>query len=119
MNISRCVTLLQAAADAVDPDTGKLCLRSELIDREEMIDALRVAASILGGMSEKGFAKPTTNRGRAWTRDEEISLVREFESGRSISELSQQLQRSSSAVQARLMRLGKLDVPDVNFEDDV
>ena len=119
MNISRCVTLLNAIADAVDPDSGKLCARSSLVDREETVEALRVAANLLGGMSERGFAKPRANRGRAWTSDEENRLVEAFDSGRSISELSQQLQRSSSAVQARLMRLGKLEAPEVNFEDDV
>ena len=119
MDISRCVAVLSGLADAADPDSGKLCSREDLIAREETIDALRAAIVFLGSMSEKGYSRPRVNRGRAWTSDEESRLVREYDAGRSISELSQQLQRSSSAVQARLMRLGKIEAPEMNFEDDV
>ena len=116
MNITECLQTIRSLANGVDPESGKPLERSALVERDSTIDALRFAVEFLAKFGGQGAA-PRTSRGRAWTSDEETRLVREFDAGRSIEALANDLHRSSSSIQSRLFRLGKLEAPAMNFED--
>ncbi|MCC6954689.1 MAG: hypothetical protein IT290_11270, partial [Deltaproteobacteria bacterium] len=107
MDIKTCVNTLRSLAEGLDPLTGRPLTAASITEQDSVRDSLLQAADFMTRFGAQQ-SSPKTSRGRAWTSDEESRLVREFESGRSIEAISTDLHRSSSAIQARLFRLGKL-----------
>jgi hypothetical protein len=58
--------------------------------------------------SAQKVAPGFVNAGKSWEAAEDEQLTVEFDSGMSIRELSRKHQRTVGAIQARLIRLGKL-----------
>ena len=111
MTLSACVNYLRALLQGIDPDSGNPASREELVRRSEILSAIKFAASELSRL-EKGSKEtdsPEARRGKAWTSEDEDLLLREFEKGTKIQELSALLKRSPSAIHARLLALGAID----------
>jgi hypothetical protein len=69
---------------------------------------------------ESGSTRPTPARraapatekaGSPWYPEEDAYLVCAFDAGNTLSQIAQLMLRSRGAIQARLVRLGKLDAP--------
>lgn len=96
-----------ALADGVDPDTGEMLDSESVLNRPHIVRALyRISQKI----RNKRFtmSPPHRKAGSPWTEDEERSVVKEFESGKHVSEIAQKFERSEGAIRSRLVRLGHL-----------
>jgi hypothetical protein len=60
---------------------------------------------------QKGFLPQA---GKAWRKEEDQCLVREFDAGKEIRELSQSHGRTQGAIRSRLLRLGRLTLIPAN-----
>jgi hypothetical protein len=56
---------------------------------------------------------PESGSGSRWTPEEEQRLVSSFDTGRTVDELARAHKRSRAAIEARLVRLGKMDASAV------
>lgn len=108
MDFARAAQLLCALLKEQDPDSARCLPRTELIAREEILEAIETARIALEGLahSERG---EDTRSGRRWAPRDDAALLKDFEAGRSLEELSSALKRSVFSIRARLAKLGKLD----------
>ena len=56
---------------------------------------------------------PESGSGSRWSAEEEQRLVASFDTGRTVEELARAHNRSRAAIEARLVRLGKMDASAV------
>lgn len=97
--------VLQALAKGFDPSSGE-ALEATGIWREAAIaDALRAGAAALGARTPPPGAQQV---GQPWTPQEEHRLLTAFAAGMALPDIASQHQRSLTAIEARLERLGKI-----------
>ena len=111
---------LRAWADGVDPSTGAVLPPDHPGQRP---DTLRVVFAALALLSPppQGIASPRDasrsspggprNAGRPWSPDDDASLARGFDGGETIGALAARLERTRGAINARLVKLGRIDPP--------
>ncbi|HBV85323.1 MAG TPA: hypothetical protein DEF42_01335 [Desulfosporosinus sp.] len=61
---------------------------------------------------EKRNSRLPPSAGKAWTISEDEDLAKEFDTGRTIKELSEKHSRTVGAIQSRLRKLGKIESED-------
>ena len=108
MDIERAKELLSALADGVDPITGEVLDRDNVCNRPEIIRALHMALYELDKAAKKAPKKRHENAGKPWTEEDEDRLCEMFDSGASRRELCEYFKRTEGAIDARLVRLGKI-----------
>ncbi len=107
--------IVQTLAQGIDPHTGEQFPPESPYQHPDTVRALVQAAQAL--------AEPTTrsrpsqpgipeNAGKPWTEDEDQALAGAFDAGRAIPELAEQHRRTRAAIQARLIRMGKIELTD-------
>jgi hypothetical protein len=106
--------ILQTLADGIDPATGEPFPASSPYQRADVVRALYIAVQALGNPSRaKGSApqdKPgLENAGRPWSQEEDARLGRAFDAGKSIEILAEEHKRSRFAIEARLVKLGRIE----------
>jgi hypothetical protein len=105
--------ILKALADGVDPTTGEPFSASSPYQDPDTVRALCYAVQVLenpartGGRGAPQKSQPE-NAGRPWSDEEEARLGKAFESGRTVLDLAQEHKRSRIAIEARLVKLGKI-----------
>lgn len=109
------LSILRQLADGIDPSTGELLPAQSPFNHPQTVRALFHAIMALEHVKE---AAPHTNEylihaGKSWARAEDEQLKEEFGSGMPIKDMAQMHQRTVGAIEARLVRLGK--VPDRDF----
>ena len=72
---------------------------------------LRESRKEMAQMASQSWRDNPSNVGLAWSSDEDEALTGEFDSGKRISELAQIHKRSVRAIELRLEKLGKIQVP--------
>jgi len=72
---------------------------------------LRESRKEMAQMASQNWRDNTSNAGLAWSSDEDKALAREFDSGKRISELAQIHKRSLRAIELRLEKLGRIQLP--------
>ena len=107
--------ILQALAQGTDPHTGETFPGTSPYQHPDTVRALFLA---IQGLTEPASARARTsphaapnNAGKPWNDDEDKLLADGFDAGRSIAELAEEHQRTRAAIQARLVRLGKVEPP--------
>ena len=68
-----------------------------------------------GPAAERKPALPQSGSGSRWTKEEEQRLASAFDAGKTVDELARTHSRSRVAIEARLVRLGKLDASAVTM----
>ena len=119
MDIIRAKEILAALADGVNPMTGEVLPSGDSCNQPDVIRALH---TVFISIETKGVARPAPapeeikkekpepeNAGAKWAPDEDNVLIAEFESGRSISLIAKKHGRSKGSIEARLIKLGKID----------
>jgi hypothetical protein len=121
---------LRAWADGVDASTGQVLPADHPGQRPETLRVIFAAVALLEvapdatvlGPSRATGAGPR-NAGRPWSSDDDDALASGFDAGETIGALASKLQRTRGAINARLVKLGKIDPPpglrlrgDVPFE---
>jgi len=109
------IEILQTLAQGVDPHTGEILPATGPYQHPDTVRALFQAIHALTDPSN-GRARPAAhaapaNAGKPWSDDEDRMLAENFDAGSSMAELTEQHQRTRAAIQARLVRLGKIEPP--------
>lgn len=110
MEESRTLHVIESLYYGIDPITGEEFPASSPFQHPVIVRALGHARDALQrqqNAAEKRARQPA-NSGRLWNLEEEKQLAEGFERGTSVEELARSHQRSRYAVEARLVKLGKL-----------
>jgi len=116
MERDNAIKILQILADGVDPATGEPFPASSPYQRADVVRALFVAVEALGNPSRSKASAPQgksgfENAGRPWSQEEDARLGRAFDAGKSIEILAEEHKRSRFAIEARLVKLGRIEEP--------
>lgn len=113
MQIPEALTILGALADGADPDTGEVFSSENVCQRPQVLRALTTAIRALERQQERErrIRFLPANTGKAWDKTEQEQLCRDFDAGTSIRELASRHNRTQSAIQSRLVKLGRITLP--------
>jgi hypothetical protein len=117
--------ILNALANGIHPATGEQFGADSPYQHPDAVRALFEAMRAVEGANlsaaapapaasrEQKPALPQTGYGARWSTEEEQRLAGAFDSGRSVDELARAHNRSRAAIEARLVKLGKMDASAV------
>jgi hypothetical protein len=111
--------ILNALANGIHPATGEKFGADSPYQHPDTVRALFDAVRAVEGayanpaMTERNQEFPQSGSGSRWTREEEQRLASGYDAGRSVDELATAHGRSRAAIEARLVRLGKMDASAV------
>jgi len=111
--------ILNALANGVHPATGEQFAADSPYQHPDTVralfEAMRVVEVGAGAATSTGRkpAPPQSGAGSRWSEDEEQRLATAFDAGKTIDALAQAHSRTRAAIEARLVRLGKLDASAV------
>ena len=119
MEKEQTLRILNALANGVHPATGEKFAADSPYQHPDTVRALFEAMRAVDGGGPAPAAErkplPQSGSGSRWTRDEESRLASAFDAGKSVDELARAHNRSRIAIEARLVRLGKLDASAVSM----
>ena len=109
------LAVVRALARGIDPSTGEMLPSDHLCQQPATIRALVAALAELEGRSA-GTRSPRNamsgaKAGTAWDPADDEALAQAFDRGEPVGKLAQEFQRSRGAINARLVRLGKIETP--------
>jgi hypothetical protein len=115
MEKEQALKILNALANGVHPATGEIFAADSAYQHPETVRALFEAVRALEGSRpasspERSTAEMPANTFVRWTREEEERLAAGFDVGRTSAELAKAHNRSRAAIEARLLKMGKIDV---------
>jgi hypothetical protein len=111
--------ILNALANGVHPATGEKFAADSPYQHPDAVRALFEAIRAVEGGSppapgaERRPALPQSGSGSRWSSEEEERLAIAFDAGQSVDALARAHNRSRAAIEARLVRLGKMDASAV------
>ena len=116
MERDKALGILKTLADGIDPNTGERFPAGSPYQDSDTVRALYYAVHALENPARTGERSATQknqpeNAGRPWSDEEDTQLGQAFESGKSILDLAQEHKRSRIAIEARLVKLGKISAP--------
>ena len=106
--------LLEALASGVNPLTGEVLSAGDPCQDPEVVRALCLATRALDERRqrlERQKALPA-NVGKPWSSEEDTLLVAAFHAGKKLGELALAHQRTAAGIEARLEKLGLIEVKD-------
>jgi hypothetical protein len=115
MEREHALKILNALANGVHPATGELFGADSPYQHPDtdraLVEAMRVmeAGATARPASERRSDLPANTFVR-WTSEEEDRLAAGFDAGKSSAELARLHDRSRAAIEARLLKMGKIDV---------
>lgn len=102
--------IINVLAQGIHPVTGEAMPADSPYNEPPVIRALFAVARALDGCDG---ARPRrelpVNAGKSWTPDEDDRLAADFDAGHELKRLALDLGRSRLAVEARLVKLGKIE----------
>jgi hypothetical protein len=113
--------IIGALAQGIDPHSGEKLPADHPCQHPDTVRALFQAVQALSDMPAArrrgasalpdafSSASSTSNAGKAWSDEEDQALAAAFEAGKPVPELAREHRRTRAAIQARLVRLGKLE----------
>jgi len=121
MDKQQTLKVLNALANGVHPATGEQFAADSPYQHPDTVRALFEAMRAVEGggvataqqASPRPAAPPQSGTGSRWTPEEEQRLASAFDAGRTVDELARAHSRSRAAIEARLVRLGKMDASAV------
>lgn len=126
MEREQTLRILNALANGVHPATGEKFAADSPYQHPDTVRALFEATrSLEGGPTPASSSAPAaperkpapqlpqSGSGSRWTGEEEQRLATAFDAGRTVDELARAHGRSRAAIEARLVRLGKMDASAV------
>jgi hypothetical protein len=106
--------IIQALAQGIDPHTGEAFPAASPYQHPQTVRALFQAAQALadaGSSSPRASQSAPENAGKPWTDEDDQTLAVAFDAGKTLAELAERHGRSRVAIQARLIKLGKIEPP--------
>ena len=123
MDREQTLRILNALANGVHPATGEKFAADGPYQHPDTVRALfaatravegnAAAAAVTPAPTNERPAMPQTGAGSRWSPDEDQRLAGAFDSGRTLDEIARAHNRSRAAIEARLVRLGKMDASAV------
>ena len=111
MRADTALKIISSLADGCDPDTGEILPRDHVFQQPDVVRALAVAVAALrrhAGREDRDSRKPA-KAGRPWTAEEDEGLLLAFDGGATIRDLAEKHERTTGAIESRLVRLGRLE----------
>jgi hypothetical protein len=116
MDQNQALRILNALDNGVHPATGEVFPADSAYQHPDTVRALIEAVRCMQGskpptqqIQNKSTDNVPGNTFVRWTQQEEQRLVAAFDAGKSTAELAKLHNRSRAAVEARLLKLGKID----------
>jgi hypothetical protein len=103
MEREQALKILNALANGIHPATGEQFAADSPYQHPDTVRALYESIRLVQGAQVPGN---TPNR---WTSEEEEKLASDFDAGKSVDEIVRGHTRSRAAIEARLVKLGRLD----------
>ena len=123
MEKEHALKILNALANGVHPATGEVFAPDSAYQHPDTVRALFEAVRMLEGSrpaaaagGERRTGEMPANTFVRWTPEEEERLAAGFDAGRSPAELARLHNRSRAAIEARLLKLGKIDVSGLTVQ---
>ncbi|HET9403691.1 MAG TPA: hypothetical protein VFO57_03830 [Burkholderiales bacterium] len=123
MEREQTLRILNALANGVHPATGEKFAADGPYQHPDTVRALFQAMRAVEGSGatvaapapapERKPALPESGSGSRWSAEEEQRLAAAFDTGKTVDELARAHGRSRAAIEARLVRLGKMDASAV------
>ncbi|OGA23449.1 MAG: hypothetical protein A3I02_13545 [Betaproteobacteria bacterium RIFCSPLOWO2_02_FULL_67_26] len=119
MEKEQTLRILNALANGIHPATGEKFAADSPYQHPDTVRALFDAMRVVEGgaapapATERRPALPESGSGSRWSPEEEERLAGAFDAGRTVDELARAHSRSRAAIEARLVRLGKMDASAV------
>lgn len=110
MKEQRARQILQALVQGVDPLTGEELPSGSITQQADVLRALLAGVSALEQSAARAQrrAQLPDNVGRAWTKEEEATLLAAFKASEPLPAIATRHRRTLRAIEARLERLGVL-----------
>jgi hypothetical protein len=110
MEQQRARKILQALIEGLDPSTGEELAAGTVLQQADVMRALLAGVAALDQVKARAKRRSQLpdNVGRAWSPDEERTLVSAFQAGDSLADIATRHGRTLRAIEARLERLGLL-----------
>lgn len=118
MEQQQTLRILNALANGIHPATGERFSADSPYQHPDTVRALFTAVRALEGGGAPAAAAagtdvkpalPQNGPGSRWTPEEEQRLAAAFDAGRTVAELARLHSRSLAGIEARLLKLGKID----------
>ena len=109
MEQQQALKVLNALANGVNPVTGEVFAADSPYQHPDTVRALFEAVRALGSDTTKSRDEKPAGTFVRWTAEEEQRLAAEFDAGKTTAELAKLHDRSRAAIEARLLKLGKID----------
>jgi len=122
MDREQTLRILNALANGVHPATGEKFGPDSPYQHPDTVRALFEALRAVDAgqapvaATEHKPAFPQSGAGSRWTVEEEQRLASAFDAGKTVDELARAHSRSRASIEARLVRLGKLDASAVTTQ---
>lgn len=119
MDREQTLRILNALANGVHPATGEKFAADGPYQHPDTVRALFEAmravesGAATAPAAERKPAFPQSGSGSRWSGEEEQRLAAAFDAGESVDALARAHNRSRAAIEARLVRLGKMDASAV------
>lgn len=119
MEKAQALKILSALASGVHPATGEVFAPDSAYQHPDTVRALFEAVRAVEGGQPAAAAASAPDRKNGdtpantfvrWTPEEEARLAAGFDTGRTSAELAKLHNRSRAAIEARLLKMGKIDV---------
>ena len=111
--------IVQALGQGIDPHTGETFPAASPYQHPDTVRALFEAAQALAeAMTERPRSArgALENAGKPWSEEEDKALAEAFDAGNPLAELARRHRRTRAAIQARLVRLGRIEpTPDMRL----
>ena len=110
--------ILESLSNGIDPESGEVLPEDSPVNNPQVIRALFVAIRSLQAMTGASKAPHTAPKapkvlpgkaGKPWSGDEDQRLLAAFDAGKQPAALAKDHDRTNGAIQARLVRLGRLN----------
>ena len=112
MDIERAKSILNILADGINPVTGEILSSEDSCNQIEVVRALHTVLRELDIQKTKPIRVQPENAGKPWNEDDERQLCKMFDEGCSRKEICNYFKRSSGAIAARLVKLGRISERD-------
>ncbi|HEX6007718.1 MAG TPA: hypothetical protein VFY80_07130 [Burkholderiales bacterium] len=122
MEKERTLKILNALANGVHPATGEQFPADSPYQHPDTVRALFEAVRTVEHARAAAAERPQRpasmpgNTGLRWTSEEEERLIAAFDAGRTVDELARAHNRTRAGIEARLVKLGKLDESAVTVQ---
>ena len=102
--------IINVLAQGIHPVTGEVMPADSPYNEPPVIRALFEVSKALEHCGEsKPGREPPANAGKTWSGEEDDKLVAAFDAGQELKQMALALGRSRVAVEARLVKLGKIE----------